>query len=305
MDVYLLTFIAAAIVVLIVICTAFLQAMRKVRANRQARDDGEGVAVAQAGRLRRVGAVRNVRRRMQANATYRPEEDGPDRRVNHPEDNDEDGERDDKVESPDHKVGTKKRAKLAAKAEKRIQREAAEREREERKKREQHLQEERDKQAEKEQAEQLRTEEAERKAREEKEKQEYEEYLKMKEAFSVEEEGYQQENGDYEENLLQEFLTYIKLNKVLVLEDLAAHFGLKTASVVERIQQLQANGRRVEISLSIERGKERKGNVSDESTRCCRSAMRAYGNGSDDATSRLKMHLNHIPLAVHVQVSRC
>ncbi|XP_024892245.1 DDRGK domain-containing protein 1 isoform X2 [Temnothorax curvispinosus] len=242
MDVYLLTFIAAAIVVLIVICTAFLQAMRKVRANRQARDDGEGVAVAQAGRLRRVGAVRNVRRRMQANATYRPEEDGPDRRVNHPEDNDEDGERDDKVESPDHKVGTKKRAKLAAKAEKRIQREAAEREREERKKREQHLQEERDKQAEKEQAEQLRTEEAERKAREEKEKQEYEEYLKMKEAFSVEEEGYQQENGDYEENLLQEFLTYIKLNKVLVLEDLAAHFGLKTASVVERIQQLQANG---------------------------------------------------------------
>ncbi|XP_071569371.1 DDRGK domain-containing protein 1 [Temnothorax nylanderi] len=242
MDVYLLTFIAAAIVVLIVICTAFLQAMRKVRANRQARDDGEGVA--QAGRLRRVGAVRNVRRRMQANANYRPEEDRPDRRVHHPEDNDEDGdgERDDKVESPDHKVGAKKRAKLAAKAEKRVQREVAEREREERKKREQHLQEERDKQAEKEQAEQLRTEEAERKAREEKEKQEYEEYLKMKEAFSVEEEGYQQENGEYEENLLQEFLTYIKLNKVLVLEDLAAHFGLKTASVVERIQQLQANG---------------------------------------------------------------
>ncbi|XP_077266440.1 DDRGK domain containing 1 isoform X2 [Temnothorax americanus] len=282
MDVYLLTFIAAAIVVLIVICTAFLQAMRKVRADRRARDDGEGVA--QAGRLRRVGAVRNVRRRMRANANYRPEEDRPDRRVDRPEDNDEDGERDDEVESPDRKVGAKKRAKLAAKAEKRVQREAAEREREERKKWEQRLREERDKQAEKEQAEQLRTEEAERKAREEKEKREHEEYLKTKEAFSVEEEGYRRENGDYEENLLQEFLKYIKLNKVLVLEDLAAHFGLKTASVVERIQQLRANGRRVEISLSIERGKERKRKcVREMNLRDVVVPPCERGNGSDDA----------------------
>lgn len=205
-------------------------ATRRVRAN-QVRDIG----VAQAGRLRRVGAVRNVRRRMQENANYRPEEDDRQR----DEDNDEDG--DDKAELPDHKVGAKKRAKLAVKAEKRIQREAAEREREERKKREQHLQEERDKQAEKEHAEQLRVEEAEKKIREEKEKREYEEYLKMKEAFSVEEEGYEQENRECE-NLLQQFLAYIKLNKVLILEDLAAHFGLKTASVVERIQELQANG---------------------------------------------------------------
>lgn len=200
---------------------------------REARDAG----VAQAGRLRRVGAVRNVRRRMQGNATNnRSEED--DRQID--ENNDEDGN--DKADLLDYKIGAKKRAKLAAKAEKKIQREAADREREEHKKREQLLQEERDKQAKKEQAEQLRAEEAEKKAREEKEKREYEEYLKMKEAFSVEEEGYEQESREYEENLLQEFLAYIKLNKVLVLEDLAAHFGLKTASVVERIQELQANG---------------------------------------------------------------
>lgn len=191
--------------------------------------------MAQAGRLRRVGAVRN-RRRMQGNANYRPEENNG--QID--ESNDEDGN--DKADLPDHKIGAKKRAKLAAKAEKRIQREAAEREREEHKKREQLLLEERDKQTKKEHAEQLRVEEAEKKAREEKEKREYEEYLKMKEAFSVEEEGYEQENGKYEENLLQEFLAYIKLNKVLVLEDLAAYFGLKTASVVERIQDLQANG---------------------------------------------------------------
>ncbi|KYN00235.1 DDRGK domain-containing protein 1 [Cyphomyrmex costatus] len=185
---------------------------------------------------RQVVLMRNVRHRMQGNANHANHlrEANDDRQINQNYEED----KDDKI---DHKIGTKKRIKLAAKAEKKVQREAAEREREERKKREQLLQEERDKQAEKEYVEQLRVEETEKKAREEKEKQEYEEYLKMKEAFSVEEEGYEQENNECE-NLLQEFLAYIKLNKVLILEDLAAHFGLKTASVVERIQELQANG---------------------------------------------------------------
>lgn len=173
---------------------------------------------------------------MQGHANYQSNEE-ENRQID-----EDDNDADDKVELPDHKIGTKKRAKLAAKVEKKLQREAIEREREERKKREQLLQEERDKQAEKEHAEELRVEEAERKAREEKEKKEYEEYLKMKEAFNIEEEGYEQENKECEKNLLQEFLAYIKQNKVLILEDLAAHFGLKTASVVERIQELQANG---------------------------------------------------------------
>ncbi|KYM81583.1 DDRGK domain-containing protein 1 [Atta colombica] len=231
MDIDLLIYFSVAIIILTIICTALLQvlAKRNERANIQ---NAEVEPQGQPRQLRRVGAVRNARRRMQENANhanhYRPEEN--DRQIY--QDNDED---------EDHKIGTKKRAKLAAKAEKKIQREAAEREREEYKKREQLLQEERDKQAEKEHVEQLRAEEAEKKAREEKERQEYEEYLKMKEAFSVEEEGYEQENRECEENLLQEFLAYIKLNKVLVLEDLAAHFGLKTANVVERIQELQAN----------------------------------------------------------------
>lgn len=86
-------------------------------------------------------------------------------------------------------------------------------------------------------------EEEERKAREEKEKREHEEYLKMKMAFSVEEEGYQEENKEDKENLLEEFIEYIKQNKILVLEDLAAHFNLKTVSIIERIQELQANNR--------------------------------------------------------------
>ncbi|KAG5308918.1 DDRGK protein, partial [Pseudoatta argentina] len=229
MDIDLLIYFSVAIIILTIICTALLQDKRNERVNVQ---NAEVEPQGQPRQLRRVGAVRNARRRMQENANHanhRPEEN--DRQIY--QDNDED---------EDHKIGTKKRAKLAAKAEKKIQREAAEREREEHKKREQFLQEERDKQAEKERVEELRAEEAEKKAREEKERQEYEEYLKMKEAFSVEEEGYEQENRECEENLLQEFLAYIKLNKVLVLEDLAAHFGLKTANVVERIQELQANG---------------------------------------------------------------
>ncbi|XP_071866196.1 DDRGK domain containing 1 isoform X2 [Bombus fervidus] len=170
--------------------------------------------------------------------------------VSHQIEEDDDGsgneandEADEKPPMPDFKMGAKKRAKLAAKSEKRAQREIVEREREERKKREQLLQEERDKQSEKERAEELRREEAEKKAREEKEKKEYEEYLKMKQAFSIEEEGYNnQYDEEDEQNLLEEFVLYIKRNKVVILEDLAACFGLKTSSVVERIQDLQAHG---------------------------------------------------------------
>lgn len=68
-----------------------------------------------------------------------------------------------------------------------------------------------------EQEEQQRLED-ERKAREEKERQEHEEYLKMKAAFSVEDEGY--EDGgreDEQNNLLQDFINYIKVLNVHIL----------------------------------------------------------------------------------------
>ncbi|XP_012226474.2 DDRGK domain-containing protein 1 [Linepithema humile] len=231
MDVTLLIFAASVIIVLIIICTAFLQRRFSTQKNQTNTQD----AIAHVRPIRRATGVRNVRHRMQGNAHQFHEE-------NNREIDESNEDMDDKVELPDHKIGTKKRAKLAAKAEKKLQREAAERDREERKKREELLQKEKDKQTEREHAEQLRAEEAEKKVREEKEKREYEEYLKMKEAFNIEEEGYEQENKEYEEDLLQKFLAYIKENKVLVLEDLAAHFGLKTASVIERIQELKADG---------------------------------------------------------------
>lgn len=134
-------------------------------------------------------------------------------------------------------MGAKKRAKMEAKAEKKAHREMEEKAREEKKKREQLADEERLKKQEKEEAEEKRKEEEERKAREEKERREHEEYLKMKEAFLVEEEGY--EEGDEETNSLQDFINYIKDNKVIVIEDLAAHFKLKTQATIDRIQDLQ------------------------------------------------------------------
>lgn len=139
----------------------------------------------------------------------------------------------------DGKIGAKKRAKLEAKAEKKAQREAAEQMRQEKKKREQQQDEERKKQEEKEREEEKRREEEERRLREEKEKREHEEYLKMKEAFKVEEEGFEEGEGSDEQNLLQEFVNYIKTQKVCVLEDLAAHFNMKTQAVIDRIKDLQ------------------------------------------------------------------
>lgn len=139
----------------------------------------------------------------------------------------------------DAKIGAKKRAKMEAKAEKKAQREAEEQVRQDRKKREQQAEEERKKVEEKERAEEKRVEEEEKKAREEKERREYEEYLKMKEAFSVEEEGYEEGEAGDEQNLLQEFVTYIKSQKVVLIEDLAARFKLKTQAAIDRIKDLQ------------------------------------------------------------------
>ncbi|KAK1122823.1 hypothetical protein K0M31_009265 [Melipona bicolor] len=227
MDVTLLVSFAVLIIALIIGITVFLdqKSAKKKQTNLAER-------VAQGRPIRRAAGQRNARRRMQATTSQQIEEDDS---GSEDEANDE---ADEKPVVPDFKMGAKKRAKLAAKSRKRAQREIAE----ERKKIEQLLQEKRDQQSERERAEELRQEEAERKAREEKERKEYEEYLKMKKTFNVEEEGYDQEDKEDGENLLQEFIQYIKQNKVVVLEDLAAHFGLKASSVVERIQELQSNG---------------------------------------------------------------
>lgn len=59
----------------------------------------------------------------------------------------------------------------------------------------------------------------------------------------MEEEGETEQGGDLQtESLLQQFINYIKEMKVVMLEDLAAHFKIKTQDCINRIQELQADG---------------------------------------------------------------
>ncbi|NWX30245.1 DDRGK protein, partial [Notiomystis cincta] len=141
------------------------------------------------------------------------------------------------------KIGAKKQRKLEEKQARKAQREAEEAEREERRKLESKREEERRKEEERIRLEEERQEEEKRKAKEEEEKREYEEYLKLKESFVVEEEGVEESmTEEQSRSFLTEFLEYVKKTKVIQLEDLAAHLGLRTQDAINRIQDLMADG---------------------------------------------------------------
>merc|ERR1711997_1301368 len=112
----------------------------------------------------------------------------------------------------------------------------------ENKKKREKLEEEEKLQREKEKEEERLQEEEERKIREEKERKEQEEYEKLKAAFSVEDEGCDAEDAEDEDNKLVKFINYIKETKVVLLEDLAAQFKLKTQEAIDRVNQLQEDG---------------------------------------------------------------
>ncbi|XP_077136436.1 DDRGK domain-containing protein 1 [Ranitomeya variabilis] len=141
------------------------------------------------------------------------------------------------------KIGAKKQKKLEEKQARKAQREAEEAEREERKKQEMKREEERRKDEERLREEEEKQEEEKKKAKEEQEKREHEEYLRLKESFVVEEEG-EAETMDEEQtrSFLTEFINYIKASKVVILEDLGAHFGLRAQDAISRIQDLLADG---------------------------------------------------------------
>ena len=143
------------------------------------------------------------------------------------------------IKVPDGKIGKKKLEKLQAKADKKLQREAEQREREENRKRREKIEEEEKKKREQEKEEEMAQEEEEKRLREEKERKEQEEYEKLKAAFSVEGEGCDAEDDGDEENKLLRFVNYIKETKVVMLEDLAAQFHLKTQEAIDRVTQLQ------------------------------------------------------------------
>jgi DDRGK domain-containing protein 1 len=103
------------------------------------------------------------------------------------------------------------------------------REREERKERDEEIYQARKaKEAEEERLEKLKEAE-ELKIKEEKERIEQEEYLKLKDQFTVEEEGQDREESDLDsEGMLMKFVDFIKNSKTVVLEDLAAEFKIQT-----------------------------------------------------------------------------
>lgn len=148
------------------------------------------------------------------------------------------------VADPGQKIGAKKRAKLEAKADKKKQREMELEEREERKRRQQALEERRKKEDARAKKEEEERVEKERLEQEEKERREYEEYLAMKEQFSVETEGFEEQAPDLEsQSLLEDFIGYIKKMKVVQMEDLASEFKLKTQDVIDRINTLMEDGK--------------------------------------------------------------
>ncbi|XP_060543183.1 DDRGK domain-containing protein 1 [Pantherophis guttatus] len=141
------------------------------------------------------------------------------------------------------KIGAKKQRKLEEKQARKVQREAEEAEREERKKVEQKRDEERRMEEERLRQEEERKEEELKKAKEEEERREYEEYLKLKESFVVEEEGMDEAmTEEQSRSFVTELLNYIKNAKVVLLEDLASHLGLRTQEAINRVQDLMADG---------------------------------------------------------------
>ena len=90
--------------------------------------------------------------------------------------------------------------------------------------------------------ERIKEEELVNKIREEFKKKEEEEYNKWKDCFDIKEEG--EEVQEFEsENLINDFINYIKLRKVVSLEDLAGQFKIQPNELVEKLNYLESQGR--------------------------------------------------------------
>ncbi|GMT31534.1 hypothetical protein PFISCL1PPCAC_22831, partial [Pristionchus fissidentatus] len=140
------------------------------------------------------------------------------------------------------KVGKKKAAKLEMKAAKKAAREQELIEREERKKRDAEKEEEREKERERERLEEAAEAEKARKEKEEREKREQEEYERMKASFGVSEEGFDEVEGEEAENLMKNFIDYVKECKVVNMDELGSHFSLKTEECIDRLHHFLAEG---------------------------------------------------------------
>jgi len=234
MDVYLLVAVATFLCVLLAVPTF----LRFAGGGQSSSSSGSGQGQPRAVEANRgPGGRRGPRLRRPVRGDSDDEDDqGDAARREEMEDLEEAG-----IKVPDGKIGKKKLEKLQAKADKKLMREAQERDREEAKKKREIEEEEEQKAKEKEIEEEKMLAAEEKRKQEEKERKEYEEYLKLKEAFTIDDEGCD-ENDDSDENKLLIFINHIKEKKVVLLEDLAVHFKIKTQDVIDRISSLQESG---------------------------------------------------------------
>jgi hypothetical protein len=90
--------------------------------------------------------------------------------------------------------------------------------------------------------ERLKEEELELKIREDLKKKEEEEYNKWKDCFDVKEEGEELEET-LSEDLINDFINYIKLRKVVSLEDLTGKFKIPSNELIEKLNYLESTNR--------------------------------------------------------------
>lgn len=231
-------YISVAVVLIIFSSLIFLLRYAKSSGGQQQRD-GE-TAAAQPQQVmprapRRVGGVRGrpARNRL---AAAQPQDDSD------ADLSDVDLDDVDVHQQYDGKIGTKKLRKLEEKAARKAQREAEAEERRERQERQEMLEKKKKKEEQLRQKEEAAKAAEEQRLKEEQAQREHEEYLKMKEAFTVEEEGTDAIEEQDAQSLLQEFISYIESLKVVMLEDLAAQFKIKTQDAIDRVKTLQAEG---------------------------------------------------------------
>ncbi|KAJ0009413.1 hypothetical protein NQD34_001115 [Periophthalmus magnuspinnatus] len=242
-------YIAAALILLVLILFAV-----KIRGKTQQADAEQRREVVQAAMARpRVpeerGAGMPRRRRgmasVMANRRAQPEE-RPEPDQYEPEDEEE---AEPQNTQPTAKIGAKKQRKLEEKQAKKAQREAEMEEREERRKMQELRDQEKKQEEERERQMELKQEEAERRAKEEQERREEEEYQKLKAEFVIEDQGEAEQLTEdqvrphCDDRLIQQINVFsVQNSKVVLLEDLASHFEMRTQDAIKRVQELLADG---------------------------------------------------------------
>lgn len=239
MDPVLYVIAAAVLLVLIVFAVKLRGRAREADAEQQ-RDVVRAAGPPQRAAEERGAGMPRRRRNLASVMAHRQ----PQREAVEPEEGREEEEEDGEQSfAMPAKVGAKKQKKLEEKQAKKAQREAEMEEREERKRMQELREQERRQVEERERLLEQKQEDDERRAKEEQERREEEEYLRLKASFVIEDQGEEEQlTEDQSRNLLQEFIEYIESSKVVLLEDLASHFGMRTQDAIERLQDLLAEG---------------------------------------------------------------